>query len=126
VPPSTVEVTSAVFVRERSADGIVEEGVATVIVTVELLFPKFGSVEDAVSVAEAMFAICVPDEAFTRAAIWRVALELALMLPIVQAPDVAYVPLLAVAFTKVRPAGRVSVATTPVEVAGPRAETVTV
>ena len=39
--------------------------------------------------------------------------------------ELAYEPCEAVAFWNARPAGNVSVATTPVEDAGPRAETVT-
>jgi hypothetical protein len=48
--------------------------------------------------------------------------------PIVHAPvELAYeVPAVAVAFSNVRPVGNVSVATTPVDVAGPFAVTVNV
>jgi hypothetical protein len=74
-----------------------------------------------------MFTMTVPAVAFTTAAIWSVALELALMSPIVQTPvEDAYVPRDAVAFRKPSPEGKVSVAMTPVEVAGPKALTATV
>jgi hypothetical protein len=65
---------------------VVQPGVATVTVVLAVLLPVLGSVEEAVSVAEAVFTICVPEEAFTWAAIWSVAVELALMSPIVQRP----------------------------------------
>ena len=102
-------------------------GVATVRMAEPVLLAVFGSVDDAVSIAVAVFVIDVPADAFTIAAIVRVAVELALISPIVQVPvEVAYEPFDVVAETKVRPDGNISVATTPVDVAGPFAETVTV
>ena len=100
---------------------------ATVRMAEPVLLAVFESVDDAVSVAVAVFVIDVPADAFTIAAIVRVAVELALISPIVQVPvEVAYEPFDVVAETKVRPDGNISVATTPVDVAGPFAETVTV
>jgi hypothetical protein len=101
---------------------------ATTIETDELLFAKFVSVLLADSFTVPMFVIVVPAALeFTSAAIVNVDVAPALMSPIVHAPvEVAYVPTDAVAFTNVSPEGKVSVATTPVEVAGPRAETVNV
>ena len=95
---------------------------------VEELLPGFWSVELPFSPTFAVFEIvdpAVPE--FTVAAMFRVAVELGDISPIVQVPvELAYVPSDAVAFTKVRPLGKVSVATTPVDVAGPKADTVSV
>ncbi len=122
MPPSTVDVTSAVFVIATSA--IVEVVVMTT-GTVELLFVGLESVVEAFSPTTAVFVIVVPAvPVFTLAAITSVAVELAGKLPIIQVPvELAYVPCDEVAFTKVRPEGKVSVATTPVDVAGPSALT---
>ncbi len=60
--------------------------VATVMVELAELLPEFGSVEDEDSPATAVFVTAVPADAETVAAIWRVAVELALMSPIVQLP----------------------------------------
>jgi hypothetical protein len=140
VPPSTVEVTFAVFVIVRPA--VVEVGVPppppqlevhpdgwTVTGTLELALPGVWFVLDALSPTTVLFTTVVPAvPLFTVACIASVAVELAGMSPIIQVPvELAYVPCDAVAFTKVRSAvGKVSVATTPVDVAGPKALTVNV
>ena len=92
------------------------------------MFAKFWSVLLADSPTMPVFVIVVPAvPLFAVAAIVRVAVELALISPIVHVPvEVAYVPIDAVAFTNVTPEGKVSVATTPVDVAGPFAVTVNV
>ena len=100
----------------------------TVTEALALLFARFGSVVEAFSPTIALFVIVWPAvPAFTVAVIWRLAVELALKLPIVHVPvELAYVPTEATALSNVSPEGKVSVATTPVEAAGPRAETVNV
>jgi hypothetical protein len=131
VPPSTVDVTFAVFVIEISATGIVEVGVevdVTTTGTVDELLPMFVSVVEAFSPTVAVFRI-VPLAilVLTFVRIASVAVAFGLSVPIVQVPVLeAYVPCDEVAETKFKPVGNVSVATTPVEVAGPKAVTVNV
>jgi hypothetical protein len=80
-------VTFAVFTIEMSATGVVDVGVVTMTGTVEELFPGFGSVVEAFSPTTAVFVIVVPAvPAFTVAAMFNVAVELALRSPIVQVP----------------------------------------
>ena len=100
----------------------------TVTGTFAVLFEALLSVVDAFSPTVAVLVIVWPAvPVLTSAAMASVALELALKLPIVHVPvEVAYVPTDAVAFLNVSPEGKVSVATTPVEAAGPRADTVNV
>jgi hypothetical protein len=80
------------------------------------------------SLTFAVFVIVVPAvPAFTVAWIVSVAFALEARSPTSHSPvEVEYVPCDVVAFTKVSPEGMVSVATTPVDVAGPSAETVMV
>jgi hypothetical protein len=90
---------------------------------VDAVLLGFRLVEDGDSPTFAKFVIVLPAEPFTVAAICSIAIVPALMLPIVQVPvEDAYEPMLVVAFKKLRPDGKVSVATTPVDVAGPSAE----
>jgi hypothetical protein len=100
----------------------------TAIDTLELLFERFESVLEADSLTVAVFVIVVlAVPAFTFATIVRVTVELAFRLPIVHAfVEVAKLPTDEVAETNVRPEGKVSEATTPVEVEGPRSPTLIV
>ena len=132
VPPSTVDVTFAVFEIAMSAEGVPPPPPPVVDATVTdelaVLFDKFGSVVEAFSKTCAKFVIVSPDVlAFTLAAMTSVCVELAAISPSVHVPvELANVPAVLVALTNVRPEGSVSVASTPVEVAGPSALTVTV
>jgi len=130
-----VDVTSAVFVIAMSASIapppqlLVQPGAVTVTVTLEeVLVSVFVVLVDSPTMP--VFVICVPtvSDASTNAAMFSVAVELGDMSPIVHVPvELAYeVPTEAVAFSNVSPEGKVSVATTPVEVAGPSASTVNV
>jgi len=94
VSPPAGFALSTVFVMARSAVVVavppqftVQMFGAIVTGTVAVLFPGFGSVELALSPTTALFVrvvLAVP--VFTVPAIWRVALELAIILPIVQVP----------------------------------------
>ena len=88
VPPGRVDVTSAVFVMAMSASlPPPPPPPCTTIETVEELFPGLLSVELADSPTRPVLLIVVPAGAeFTVAAIFKVAVELALMSPIVQVP----------------------------------------
>jgi hypothetical protein len=104
---------------------LVQAPVCTVIGTDEEVFVEgLLSVVDSPTVA--VFVIVWPaSPEFTVAAISRLAVELALKSPIVHVPvELAYVPTDAVALSNVSPEGKISVATTSVEVAGPVAVTV--
>lgn len=122
LPGVTVDGVTALLI-ERSADGVVEVGVLVACTKkrmVELLFEGFGSVVLADTVA--VFVIVVLVDVSTSARMLRVAVELALISPIVHVSvfvEVAYVevPTVVVALSKVRPAGNVSDATTSVDVA---------
>ena len=105
---------------------IVPAGQPTTIDTLELLFAVFRSVVLADTVA--VFHNVELAAEFTSALMLRVATALGKRLPIVHAPvELAYEVLAeAVAFSNVRPVGKVSVATTPVETLGPFAVTVMV
>ena len=96
--------------------------------TLELSFAVFVSVSEEDSATVAVFVMVVPTvPAFTVAVIVRVAVELAETVPTFHEPvELEYEPCEVVAETKVNPAGNVSVATTPVDVAGPRSVTETV
>jgi hypothetical protein len=128
VPPSVVEVTFAVFAIASPATGIVEEGAVTTTGTVEELFPGFGSVVEAFSPTVAVFKIVeLVVLVLTVVIMASVAVAFGLNVPIVHVPVLeAYAPCEVVAETKFKPEGNVSVATTPVDVAGPRAVTVNI
>lgn len=80
------------------------------------------------SLMVAVFVIVVPAvPEFTVAVITSVAVELGAIVPMVQTPvELANVPCDEVADTNVTPAGKISFATTPVEVTGPSAAAVNV
>ena len=101
---------------------------ATVIGAVELLFAELGSFTAADSLTAAELVMVVPETSWlTVAVMTKIAEEPACMSPIAQIPvEAEYVPKVDVAPTNVMPEGNTSVAVTPVDVAGPIAETVTV
>jgi hypothetical protein len=92
------------------------EVVATVSVTLALLFAAFGSTVLVASLPVAVFVITRPSvsEASTMAATLRVAVELAGRLPTVHVPlALLKLPMDDVAETKSKPSGRGSVTMTP-------------
>jgi len=98
----------------------------TAIVAWAVLLPKVGSVVAGDEPTDAVFVTVVPAGAETRAVISSVEVEFGAMVPMFQTPvDDEYAPA-GDAETKVMPFGKVSVATTPVDVALPDAVTVSV